>query len=386
MKALTKIILVLVALAIAGVYVVLNPPLEQPAGTLSRQMYRRGPHEVSHQPIDWMDTSRATMANHDFKGSGSRELKGRIWLPAGKEGAPYPLVIYSHGYMSQYKEGDYILEFLASHGYVAVSVDFPLSNGAAPGGATLADIVNQPGDISFLIDQMLARSKQSDNMLHDMVDGDRIAALGLSLGGLTTELVGFDPKLRDPRIRAAISMAGPSQFLTPEFFAGDSLPLMYIGGTGDAIVPYRENAEPLPKKYQNSILVTLSAGSHVGFVDMAPALFRWLDNPDKLGCVGLMYGLKKAQQGSKTGKPLPNLGELLPGPGIDATAAPAPCRNREYARAMRPARQHTLVTLAIYSFLESQFSSSPAIRSQMHDYLMEQFSRENQDASVSVGD
>src|SRR5271154_1614259 len=234
MKALTKIILVLVALAIAGVYVVLNPPLEQPAGTLSRQMYRRGPHEVSHQPIDWMDTSRATMANHDFKGSGSRELKGRIWLPAGKEGAPYPLVIYSHGYMSQYKEGDYILEFLASHGYVAVSIDFPLSSGSAPGGATVADIVNQPGDISFLIDQMLARSKQPDNMLHGRVDGERVAAVGLSLGGLTTELVAFDPKLRDPRIRAAVSMAGPTQFLMPEFFESNTA-FMYIGGTADAI-------------------------------------------------------------------------------------------------------------------------------------------------------
>jgi pimeloyl-ACP methyl ester carboxylesterase len=386
MRPLSKILLSLLAVLVILVYVLLNPPLDVPAGALSQRIYKRGPHQVTYQPIDWTDTSRPTMANHSFKGSGSRELKGRIWFPTDKEGAPYPLVIYSHGYMSQYKEGDYILDFLASHGYVAVSVDFPLSNGSAPGGATVADIVNQPGDISFLIDQMLARSKQPDNMLHGTVDSERIAAVGLSLGGLTTELVGLDPKLRDPRIRAAISMAGPSEFFTPDFFAGDDIPFMYVGGTADAIVPYKEHAEPLPGKYKNTVLVALDTGSHVGFIDMAPALFRWLNNPDRIGCVGLMYGLKKAQEGSAGGKPLPNLGELLGGPpGIDAKLGTAPCKSGEYPRAMRPARQHTLTTLAVYSFLESLFSPAEITRAEMHAYLFEQFSKENKDVTVIVG-
>jgi len=384
-RPLFKILLSLLAALVIGIYVLLNPPLAVPAGALSQGIYKRGPHQVTYQPIDWTDTSRPTMANHAFKGSGSRELKGRIWFPTDKEGAPYPLVIYSHGYMSQYKEGDYLLDFLASHGYVAVSIDFPLSSGSAPGGATVADIVNQPGDISFLIDQMLARSKQPDNMLHGTVDGERIAAVGLSLGGLTTELVGLDPKLRDPRIRAAISMAGPSQFFTSDYFAGDNIPFMYLGGTADAIVPFKEHAQPLPEKYKNTVLVALDSGSHVGFIDMAPALFRWLNNPDNLGCVGLMYGLKKAQEGSADGKPLPNLGELLGGPpGIDAKQATAPCKNAEYPRAMRPARQHTLTTLAVFSFLESLFSPSADTRTEMHNYLFEQFSKENKDAAVIV--
>jgi pimeloyl-ACP methyl ester carboxylesterase len=378
--------LALLAVLLIVVYVALNPPRDVPTGALSQEFYRRGPHKVSHQSIAWVDTSRPTMANRDFKGRDSRELKGRIWFPTDKEGAPYPLVIYSHGYMSQYKEGEYILEFLASHGYVAVSVDFPLSTGSSPGGAVLSDIVNQPGDVSFLIDQMLSRTKQPDNLLYGRVDGDRIAALGLSLGGLTTELAAFDPKRKDPRIRAAISMAGPSQFLAPEFFDGNGIPFMYIGGTADAIVPYRENAEAILKKYKNSVLVTLDSGSHVGFIDMAPMVFRWLDNPDKLGCVALMHGLKAAQEASKTGKPLPSLGELIGGPGVDAKASTPPCQASELARAMRPARQHTLVTLAIYSFLESQFSSSATTRQAMHEYLVSQLARENQDLTVSLGD
>jgi pimeloyl-ACP methyl ester carboxylesterase len=386
MRPIFKVSLALLGILLIAVYVALNPPLDVPAGALSQQLYRRGPHQVTHQSISWVDTSRSTLPNRDFKGRDSRELKGRIWFPADKEGAPYPLVVYSHGYMSQYKEGEYILDFLASHGYVAVSVDFPLSSGSSPGGAVLSDIVNQPGDVSFLIDQMLARTKQVDNLLYGRVDGDRIAALGLSLGGLNTELVAFDPRRRDPRIRVAISMAGPSQFLTPEFFDGNSIPFMYIAGTADAIVPYVENAQPILKKYKNSVLVTLEAGSHVGFIDMAPMVFRWLHNPDKLGCVGLMHGLKAAQQASGAGKPLPSLGELIGGAGVDAKASTAPCQTSEFARAMRPARQHTLVTLAIYSFLESRFSSSETTRQAMHEYLLNQLPRENEDLTVSLGD
>jgi dienelactone hydrolase len=382
MRPIFKVSLALVGIVLIAVYVALNPPLNVPTGALSQQIYRRGPHQVTHQSINWVDTSRSTMPNRDFKGRDSRELKGRIWFPADKEGAPYPLVVYAHGYMSQYKEGEYILDFLASHGYVAVSVDFPLSNGSSPGGAVLSDIVNQPGDVSFLIDQMLARTKQVDNLLYGRVDGDRIAALGLSLGGLTTELVAFDPRRKDPRIRAAISMAGPSQFLTPEFFDGDSIPFMYIAGTADAIVPYRENAQPILKKYKNSVLVSLESGSHVGFIDMAPVVFRWFHNPDKFGCVGLMHGLKAAQQASGTGKPLPSLGELIGGPGIDTQASTAACQTSEYAQAMRPARQHTLVTLAIYSFLESRFSASETTRQAMREYLFSQLSRENEDLTV----
>jgi predicted dienelactone hydrolase len=386
MRPLFKIFLALLAVLLFAVYIALNPPKDVPTGALSQEFYRRGPHKVSHQSISWVDTSRPTMPNLDFKGRDSRELKGRIWFPTDREGAPYPLVIYSHGYMSQYKEGEYILEFLASHGYVAVSVDFPLSTGSSPGGAVLSDIVNQPGDVSFLIDQMLSRTKQPDNLLYGRVDGDRIAALGLSLGGLTTELAAFDPKRKDPRIRAAISMAGPSQFLTPEFFDGNTIPFLYIAGTADAIVPYRENAEAILKKYKNSVLVTLDSGSHVGFIDMAPMAFRWLDNPDKLGCAALMHRLKAAQEASKTGKPLPSLGELIGGPGVDARASSAACQARELARAMRPARQHTLVTLAIYSFLESRFSSSATTRQAMHEYLVSQLARENRDLTVSLGE
>src|SRR5271168_841325 len=90
MRLLSKIALSSLAVLGIAAYIVLNPPLDRPAGAFSRQNYRRGPHQVSYQSISWADTSRSTAANRDFKGREIREFKGGIWFPADKQGAPYP--------------------------------------------------------------------------------------------------------------------------------------------------------------------------------------------------------------------------------------------------------------------------------------------------------
>jgi len=53
---------------------------------------------------------------------------------------------------------------------------------------------------------------------------------------------------------------------------------------------------------------------------------------------------------------------------------------------MRPARQHTLVTLSIYSFLESEFSASGTTKQAMREYLVNQLTKENTDVTVSVSE
>jgi hypothetical protein len=77
---------------------------------------------------------------------------------------------------------------------------------------------------------------------------------------------------------------------------------------------------------------------------------------------------------------------VIGGPGVDANASSLPCQNNDLPRAMRPARQHALTTLAIYSFLEEQFSPSEAVRQQMHDYLFNRLPKENPDVTVASGD
>src|SRR5271167_1711018 len=104
MRRLIKISLVVLGALLIAILIVANPALDVPAGALSQKYYQPGPHKIETQSLSWTDPNRPTMANHDFKGRESRELKGRMWFPADKAGAPYPLLVYSHGYMSQHKE------------------------------------------------------------------------------------------------------------------------------------------------------------------------------------------------------------------------------------------------------------------------------------------
>jgi predicted dienelactone hydrolase len=187
---------VLVAVVIA-VLVFLNPPAGKPGGPETERFLRVGPHEVLTEDFEVVDTSRPMEANSDFKGKDERKLKGKIWRPA--EQGIYPFLVYSHGYMASHKEGAYVTAFLASHGYIVVAVDYPLTNYFAPGGAYLADVVNQPGDVSFIIDQVLNRNNEEVDALYQQSDTDRIGVLGVSLGGMTTTLVTFDGRQQDRR-------------------------------------------------------------------------------------------------------------------------------------------------------------------------------------------
>jgi hypothetical protein len=90
--------------------------------------------------------------------------------------------------------------------------------------------VNQPADVSFVIDELLARSK-GDGSLAGLVDGKHIAAAGLSLGGATVYGLAFHSCCRDERIDAVLVMSG----LVLPFdgtFEFPSVPLLVIQGNG----------------------------------------------------------------------------------------------------------------------------------------------------------
>ena len=63
-----------------------------------------------------------------------------------------------------------------------VAVDYPLTTYFAPGKPLITDVVNQPGDVSFLITEMLKRQDL-------MIDPKRIAVAGLK--SVTTDAALF---------------------------------------------------------------------------------------------------------------------------------------------------------------------------------------------------
>lgn len=352
-------------------------PAPFPAGSASAARLQPGPLQVSAQPIHLIDRSRPTAANGDFAGAAERELEGKVWYPQGGSGAPYPLIVYSHGFTSDWHEGIYLAEHLASLGNVVVAVNYPLSNLRAPGGPRVQDVVNQPGDVTFIIDALLHRNQTPGDALAGLIDEKRIGVVGLSLGGMTTELVTFHPTLRDPRVAAALSIAGPTSMFAKEFFATRSVPFLMLAGDIDALIPYATNAAPVPEKAPGAALVTIAGGSHTGFAGPAAPL-RWLVNPDAIGCFIVLRNIDVSQTQSWY--------KLLgtPEQGIDYAAKNELCQVHPLPQAMNVLRQQMITAVVVGSFFESVFAPQAQQRAAAHDYLREVLSSEVPEASVRM--
>jgi len=352
-------------------------PQGPPAGSESARRLVDGPYPVLHRELELVDESRSTPSNHGTPGSSTRTLATSVWAPEGASGA-VPLVVYSHGFTSSRDEAAPLAHHLASHGYVVVAPDFPLSNGEAPGGATLRDIASQPGDLRFLVDTLLDPATGPE--LPARIDPARVAAVGLSLGGLTTTLVAFHPELRDGRVRAAISIAGPGALFAPRFFSGVEVPFLMIAGTDDLIVDYAANAPPILERAPHATLLTLAGGSHVGFAGGLPFLVDLWRNPDTLGCRELLRWLPQDLDGPNPFAALggPEQG-ILPDPD-----GPPPCSRETGALAMRPRRQQLLLHLGVRAFLDAELGATPEERGAAWTYLTTTLPRELGDASLAT--
>jgi pimeloyl-ACP methyl ester carboxylesterase len=323
-----------------------------------------GSHPVGKVNVTLIDSSRPTPTDSYETTSNQRVLDTSVWYPAqprdqewlrpgppplARQVCPTPLVIYSHGFMSMRHNGAYLADYLASKGYIVAAADFPLTHLGTPGGPRFVDVLNQPGDVSFIIDSLLNNNTDGLPDLADCIDPQRIAVVGLSLGGMTTTLLAFHPELRDSRVAAAVSIASPVALLGERFFLRDTPPFMIIAGDIDAMINYRDNIEVLAKGSHNITIVTLSGGSHTGFAGLSAWLFNWLDNPDSIGCWAL-----RGEINGDIDMPDGFMARLrgdADAAGPDMTLLP--CREPELPHAMRPKHQLMLTRYSIYAFLQS---------------------------------
>jgi len=363
-------LILLIGLAI-GVALTMTSPIPLVAGTVSASRLRPGPYAIDVSERVWVDESRPTDPNGDYEGAPSRSFDVALWAPVDAPG-PHPLVIYSHGFMSTRHGGTHLGQHLASHGYVVVSANYPLTHFGAPGGPNANDFVHQPGDVSFLIDQALAL-RPDERSFRGGIDRERIAVMGVSLGGLTSTLVAYHPRYADPRIRAAISIAGPGVLFDENYFEFADIPFLMIGGTHDAMIQFDENAAGIPDKIATGGLVAIKGGSHAGFSYLTSGPLRIIGNPDEIGCATLMENLD-IEEGTN---PFPGLGGPYEGI-IDSAGSALPCEIR-FADAMRAGRQQWFTMLAAHAFLESHFATDPTTRESHAQFLAETLPRENKE-------
>jgi predicted dienelactone hydrolase len=158
--------------------------------------------------------------------------------PAASTDGPFPLVVFGHGYALTPAAYATLLQSWARAGYVVAAPLFPLENANAPGGPDESDLSNQPGDMRFVISEMLAMSQAQSGPLTGLIDQSEIAVTGHSDGGDTALAVAYDRAYRDPRVSAAIILSGAEMPDVETFtFPSGGPPLLAIQGTADTINP-----------------------------------------------------------------------------------------------------------------------------------------------------
>jgi dienelactone hydrolase len=262
MRRAVTLVVVVIACALAGCTAdntggatgaLPTAPSTTPSTALARD------HKVTTFDATYVDGSRPTQPNGDFPGAPDRTIRVRFYVPEG-DGAPFPLLVFSHGVTGTPEAYQLLLNDLARAGYLVAAPAYPLSNGEAPGGPTVADLGNQPADASFVIDRVLADA-QAPGPLHGLVDPERIGVAGHSLGGFTTLELAFNSTCADPRIKAVVILSAGIGGCAGTHFTGTPRPVLVVHGD-DETVPYKYGKEAFDAAPSPKFMLTILGGAH----------------------------------------------------------------------------------------------------------------------------
>ncbi len=200
--------------------------------------------------------------------------------PTAAVGRPFPLIVFSHGSgVSEPARYDLLFRSWAAAGYVIAAPRYPLSSTSLPGAGS--DVVNQPADVSFLITDLSRRSGDASSPYAGLVDGNRVAVAGHSLGGVTTMGVAFNGCCVDRRIRAGVVLAGAAgAFPEDRWFEGIRTPLLVVHGDDDRVVRMAEGRKVFDDAPAPKAMLTVVGGDHNRPYGGSLAT---TENPDRLG-------------------------------------------------------------------------------------------------------
>ena len=217
-------------------------------------------------------------------------------------GQKFPLIVYSHGQPGSRMQTHYLLEHLASQGFVVAALDHTGSTHSDVTQESYATgLVDRPLDILFAATEIPKQFPASD--------ANNIGLLGYSYGGyssLNAAGIGLDGAnlaayckrtsnegpcflqsfftpleaargakvvKADPRIKAVFVMAPYGiPWFSPQAFADMRVPLFVGGGSADTVATYNRDALEAFKMAgsKNKYLLTLEAATHNPWVVCPP--------------------------------------------------------------------------------------------------------------------
>lgn len=149
--------------------------------------------------------------------------------PVAAVSAPYPVLLYNPGWTGRRTSDTFLVEDLASHGYIVVGIDHPYNSGpiAFPDGRVLpplrsdsmdfntksveqiraagdVELARQTADTRFVLDRMQAMAADPKSPFYGRLSAENAGVLGFSFGGA----VAAQASALDPRIRCALDLDG----------------------------------------------------------------------------------------------------------------------------------------------------------------------------------
>jgi len=156
-----------------------------------------------------------------------RHYDPTAWFPARpRTGCRFPLIVFSPGANSRPTGYTPLLSHLASQGFVVIGV-LPMDQTAR--GDEGAERVH---DVTYLLGHLREIARRLAPGLPAELDTSRIGIAGHSFGAF----VAAEEAVSDPRIRAALVMAGP---LRPGNAAATRVAVLAMTGSADTAVPSR---------------------------------------------------------------------------------------------------------------------------------------------------
>lgn len=237
------------------------------------------PFAVGVRTMHFVDTTRTVQYANGT--TGPRVLNTEVRYPAaGAAGGraqpnatpqmasgPFPLIVFGHGFELLPIDYRRLLNAWASAGYVVAAPIFPDENANAPGKPEREDIVNEPGDMKFVISEMLSESSVESGPLRGLIEPEEIAVAGHSDGGDTALAVAYDEYngIRDYAVKAAVILSGAEMVpYLPKFgFPRSGPPLLAMQGSMDNINHPYETTEYFEAAHPPKFLLELIGTGHL---------------------------------------------------------------------------------------------------------------------------
>jgi dipeptidyl aminopeptidase/acylaminoacyl peptidase len=218
---------------------------------------------VQERTEAFVDATRTTDAHSSVAASDSRSLPTRILAPAGGQpGRPYPLVVFAHGSGGLGTGYDRLFRTWAEAGYVVAAPAFPVARDDAPAGEWTIDLPKLPGDMSFVIDQMLRLNADPASPLQGLVNPERIGVAGHSMGGITVLTIAGNTCCHDGRLKAAVVLAGRETPGSGQYWSHIVTPILLVHGDADHNVLYGDGRRAYADAPPPRFLLTVLGGDH----------------------------------------------------------------------------------------------------------------------------